>query len=154
MGHHTPGQAPRIEPPGTMTRVRREDARDEHGRPGLAHRTKRLLTDQLDHAREHGIEDESILRAIRYHPTGAPDMDRLGLVLFVADYTEPSRDYPGARELRRLALEAPLEDTAVCVCRNKIEYVQGKGRTVHSRSLRALESLERRSKELRTTRPL
>lgn len=100
-------------------------------------------------ARERfGIRDEGILRAIRLHPTGDADMDGPGMALFVADYTEPSRRYPGSREFRKRALERPLLETALAVCRNKIDHVREKGNAVHRRSLRAVDALERRVREL------
>jgi len=103
---------------------------------------------------QYGIQDDRILRAIRYHPTGAPDMDGLAMTLFVADYTEPTRNYEGSREFRRKALELPLVEIAAAICRNKIEHVRRKGRTVHRRSLRALDSLEARLREdVRTSGP-
>lgn len=56
-------------------------------------------------AKERGITDKSILRAIRYHATGSPDMDKLGKIIYLADKLEPGRDYKGVQELRKLALK-------------------------------------------------
>ncbi len=102
----------------------------------------------------YGIQDHGILQAIRTHPTGAPAMEDLGLILFIADYTEPSRDYEGAAEWRARALESPLVETALAICRKKIDHVRQKGRTLHPRSLRALEDLENRVRQLPETGPL
>ena len=44
-----------------------------------------------------------IENAIRWHTTGKPDMTTLEKVLYMADYIEPSRDFDGVDELRRLA---------------------------------------------------
>ena len=39
-----------------------------------------------------GVEDDSLLAAIRYHPVGHPDLDALGEYLILADYLEPGRN--------------------------------------------------------------
>ena len=53
---------------------------------------------------ELGIEEEDILQAIRLHTTGAAQMSLLDQVIYVADYIEPNRDFPGVEEARKLAL--------------------------------------------------
>ena len=56
-------------------------------------------------ARERfGISDE-VYNAIRWHTTGKPDMTLLEKIIYMADYIEPNRDFPGVEELRRLAYE-------------------------------------------------
>lgn len=96
-------------------------------------------------ARErYGIEDPVVLRAIRGHPTGNVGMSPIELVVYIADYVEPTREYPGSRELRGVALRDPLLSTALRVCRNKIDHLRKRGRAVHQRSLRALDDLEKR----------
>ena len=51
-----------------------------------------------------GVSDE-IVEAIRWHTTGKPDMNTLEKILYLADYTEPNRDFPGVEELRSLCFE-------------------------------------------------
>ena len=54
--------------------------------------------------REQGIiRDEEILDAIRWHTTGNPDMDHLSRIIYLADYIEPNRVYPGVETLRQIA---------------------------------------------------
>lgn len=53
--------------------------------------------------RELGIKDEAVLRAIRLHTTGAAQMTLLDKILYVADYIEPGRNFPGVEEARKLA---------------------------------------------------
>lgn len=54
--------------------------------------------------REQGIiDDGQILNAIRWHTTGHPDMDQLARIVYIADYIEPSRDFPGVDALRKIA---------------------------------------------------
>ncbi|BAU27147.1 putative HD superfamily hydrolase involved in NAD metabolism [Aneurinibacillus soli] len=55
--------------------------------------------------RELGIEDEDVLDAIRYHTSGRENMTLLERVVCLADYIEPTRQFPGVDELRKLAKE-------------------------------------------------
>ena len=88
----------------------------ERDNPKLLHaRTGAALAREL-----FGISDD-IYEAIRWHTTGKPDMTLLEKIIYLADYIEPTRDFPGVEELRRLAyrdinaamalgLEMSLED--------------------------------------------
>ena len=51
-----------------------------------------------------GVSDD-IYEAIRWHTTGKPDMNTLEKILYLADYTEPNRDFDGVEELRDLSFE-------------------------------------------------
>lgn len=95
--------------------------------------------------RVYGIDDPSILTAIRDHPTGGDAMDDVSLVLFVADYTEPNREYDASKALRVKAFHQPLLQTAREICAEKIEHLHRKGRGVHARSTRALAELTKRT---------
>lgn len=56
---------------------------------------------------ELGVWDEDILNAIRHHTTGAATMSKLEQVIYMADYIEPARAFPGvdlARELTKKSL--------------------------------------------------
>ena len=52
---------------------------------------------------EVGITDAEILDAIRYHTTGRVGMTLLEKVIYLADYIEPGRKFPGVDEVRQLA---------------------------------------------------
>lgn len=54
-------------------------------------------------ARELNITDETILSAIRLHTTGAAEMSLLDKIVYVADYIEPGRDFPGVEDARVIA---------------------------------------------------
>ena len=54
-------------------------------------------------ARELSITDEVILNAIRLHTTGAAEMSLLDKIIYVADYIEPGRDFPGVEDARVIA---------------------------------------------------
>lgn len=53
----------------------------------------------------YGVIDGYILDAIRYHTTGRVGMTQLDKIIFLADYVEETRDFPGVDYLRSLALE-------------------------------------------------
>ncbi|TSB46791.1 bis(5'-nucleosyl)-tetraphosphatase (symmetrical) YqeK [Alkalicoccobacillus porphyridii] len=52
---------------------------------------------------EIGITDQNVLNAITYHTTGRPEMSGLEKIIFLADYIEPNRTFPGVDEVRELA---------------------------------------------------
>jgi predicted HD superfamily hydrolase involved in NAD metabolism len=54
--------------------------------------------------RELGITDEEILQAIRVHTTGAAEMSLLDKIVYVADYIEPGRKFPGVKDAREIAM--------------------------------------------------
>ncbi len=51
-----------------------------------------------------GVSD-AVYEAIRWHTTGKPNMTRLEKIIYLADYTEPTRDFEGLEELRKLCFE-------------------------------------------------
>lgn len=48
-------------------------------------------------------EDQAVVTAIRYHTTGRPAMSRLEKILYLADYIEVNRNFPGVDRLRAAA---------------------------------------------------
>ena len=74
-------------------------------------KTLHALTGSLVAERIFG-EKREVVSAIRSHTTGKPDMNLLETIIYVADYMEPNRDFPGVEKLRRLAytdLQAALK---------------------------------------------
>lgn len=54
-------------------------------------------------AEDFGLTDQEIFQAIQRHTIGANEMTLLDKVLYVADYIEPGRDFPGVDEARAIA---------------------------------------------------
>ncbi|MGL6008855.1 MAG: nicotinate-nucleotide adenylyltransferase, partial [Culicoidibacterales bacterium] len=52
------------------------------------------------------ITDQVVIEAVRYHTTGHPQMDELAKCIFIADYIEPNREFPGVQEARSKAYES------------------------------------------------
>ena len=50
-----------------------------------------------------GLTDPEILRAIEVHTVGSAQMSDLDKVVYVADYIEPNRDFPGVEQAREIA---------------------------------------------------
>ena len=65
-------------------------------------KTLHALTGSLVAERIFG-ENEAVVEAIRHHTTGKADMSLLEKIIYVADYMEPCRDFPGVEKLRALA---------------------------------------------------
>ena len=65
-------------------------------------KTLHALTGSLVAERIFG-ENPQVVEAIRNHTTGRAEMGLLETIIYVADYMEPNRDFPGVEELRRLA---------------------------------------------------
>ena len=65
-------------------------------------KTLHALTGSLV-AREIFGENEAVVSAIESHTTGKANMNLLETIIYVADYMEPNRDFPGVEQLRELA---------------------------------------------------
>ena len=71
------------------------------------------------------IEDEEILHAISVHTTGAPAMNTLDKIVFIADYIEPKRDKAAnLKEIRKTAFEDLDEALKMILC-DTINYLNG-----------------------------
>jgi nicotinate-nucleotide adenylyltransferase len=65
-------------------------------------KTLHALTGSLVADRVFG-EAEPVVQAICSHTTGKANMNTLEKIIYVADYMEPNRDFPGVENLRSLA---------------------------------------------------
>ncbi len=79
---------------------------------------------------EWGIGDEEVLNAIRYHTTGRPGMSLLEQVVFIADYIEPGRSFPGVDHVRQLAQE-DLNRAMLQALDNTISFLLSRGKKVY-----------------------
>ena len=91
---------------------------------------------------QFGITDSEILDAIRFHTVGRANMSLLEKIIFVADLTEPGRDFPDVPPIRLLA-EKDL-DSAVCECvRATIKINEKRGNPVHPAAYEVLNCLKK-----------
>ena len=131
--------------------------------------TKRLsMEEQLELCRHYGIEldelekdalkllhaktgaaiaadvfgmSEEVVSAIRWHTTGKADMTVLEKVIYLADFTEPNRDFPGVEELRK-ACERDLDEALQMGFEMTVEEMKEWGNPVHEKTLEALAYLK------------
>ena len=104
-------------------------------------KTLHALTGSLVARRIFG-ENNAVVSAIEFHTTGKADMSLLEAIIYVADYMEPNRDFPGVERLRELAytdirgaLKLGLEMT--------LEHLKEQGGEVSPASRQALDYLNR-----------
>ena len=104
-------------------------------------KTLHALTGSLVVDRIFG-ENEAVVSAICHHTTGKADMRLLEKIIYVADYMEPNRNFPGVEQLRSLAfsditaaLKLGLEIT--------LQHLHNLGDEVSPASRAALDFLKR-----------
>ncbi len=85
---------------------------------------------------DFGIEDEEILDAIRCHTTAKPSMSKIALALYLADYTEPNRNYEGVDELRK-AVDEDIYKGLLLGLDFAINSVMQKGALLHPDTVEA-----------------
>lgn len=76
--------------------------------------------------RSLGVSDDEVYDAIYWHTTGRPDWCRVGLALYVADFSEPNRTLPEAAEARKMIRRDGFEPTLCFVVEAKVDYVARK----------------------------
>jgi predicted HD superfamily hydrolase involved in NAD metabolism len=80
--------------------------------------------------KEVGIVDSEIIDAIRFHTSGRPSMTLLEKIIYVADYIEPGRHFPGVEEVRELA-KISLEDALIKAIHNTIVFLMKKKQPIY-----------------------
>lgn len=85
---------------------------------------------------ELGMTDEAVLNAIRYHTTGRQRMTMLEKVIYVADYIEPGRDFPGVDEIRKVANQN-LDQALFFAIRKTILFLLQNNRPVYPDTFQA-----------------
>ena len=88
----------------------------------------------------YGQEDD-IYEAIFWHTTGKADMSLLEKILYIADYMEPTRDFPGVERLRELA-GRDLDAAVLAGCEMSIAEMAERGLPVHPNTIRARDWLK------------
>jgi predicted HD superfamily hydrolase involved in NAD metabolism len=80
--------------------------------------------------KEVGITDREVLDAIRYHTSGRVGMTLLEKVIYLADYMEPGRHFPGVEEVRELSQDN-LQRALVKSVQNTIIFLLKKNQKVY-----------------------
>lgn len=93
--------------------------------------------------RQHlGIADEGVYEAIYWHTTGHPGLGKVGLALYLADFSEPSRNFAEATIARNLLTTEGFAKALLYVGREKIVRLRAKGALMDPMSEAFLEWLE------------
>lgn len=92
------------------------------------------------------VSDE-VYEAIRWHTTGKPDMSLMEKIIYMADYIEPNRDFPGVEELRRLAYE-DLDAAMVLGLEMSLEDIRSYGSEPYIVTVEAYEWYKDRNNNL------
>lgn len=93
--------------------------------------------------RQFHIKDVDILNAIYYHTTGRAGMSLVELIVFLADYIEPARSFPGVEAVRKDA----QQDIIVAVrnaVKNTIIFLIKKNVTIHPHTFLAYNDLTKK----------
>ncbi len=102
-----------------------------HGKLGA-----KIVSEQLQ------IYDEDILNAISWHTTGRENMSLLEKIVYIADITEPGRQFENIEAVRELAkkdIDAAMIHALECV----IVFVQRKPFALHPNSKKAYDYLKK-----------
>ena len=92
-----------------------------------------------------GVDDE-IYNAILWHTTGRPNMTALEKVIYLADFIEPTRDFPGVDTLRRTVWE-DLDRGLLMGLEMTVEEMQKMGNPIHVNTLTARDYLRGKENE-------
>jgi len=92
--------------------------------------------------KEAGVTDPEVLSAIRYHTSGRPGMSLLERIIYLADYIEPGRQFPGVDEVREMAKES-LDRAVIKAVQNTIQFLMKKNQTVYPETFYTYNDLVR-----------
>ena len=104
-------------------------------------KTLHALTGSLVAERIFG-ENEAVVSAIECHTTGKADMNLLEKIIYVADYMEPCRNFPGVEKLRELAF-TDMDAALKLGLEMTLEHLARQGAEVSPESREALAWLNR-----------
>ena len=93
-------------------------------------------------AREEYDMPEDICDAIACHTTGKYGMTLLDKILYLADYIEDTRDFPGVEKARELARKSIDRALLYCYDQTLTELVQ-RGKLIHSDTIAAYNDMIR-----------
>jgi nicotinate-nucleotide adenylyltransferase len=102
-------------------------------------KTLHALTGSLVARRIFG-ENDAVVAAIESHTTGKAAMNMLEKIIYVADYMEPNRDFPGVETLRELAF-SDMDGALRMGLNMTLEHLARQGAEVSPESREALEYL-------------
>ena len=106
-------------------------------------KTLHALTGSLVAQRIFG-ENERVVSAICHHTTGRADMTLLEKIIYIADYVERNRDFPGVEEMRQLAY-TDLDKAVLMGLESAVAHVRRPGQDLAPATIEALEFLQKQN---------
>ena len=103
-------------------------------------KTLHALTGSLVARRIFG-ENENVVSAICHHTTGRADMTLLEKIIYIADYVERNRDFPGVEQMRALAY-TDLDAAVLMGLESAVAHVRRQGQDLAPATLEALAFLQ------------
>ncbi|MEO1814083.1 MAG: bis(5'-nucleosyl)-tetraphosphatase (symmetrical) YqeK [Acetobacterium sp.] len=96
----------------------------------------------------YGVTETAIQNAIYCHTTGCKHMSSLDKIIYLADYIEKDRSFPGVDAIRLIA-ETDLDQATIMALTNSICHVAQTGALIHKRTIDARNDLIIKTKKLR-----
>lgn len=87
-------------------------------------------------------ECDAVCQAIYWHTTGKAQMTTLEKILYMADYMEPNRDFPGV-EILRQQVAVDLDQAMLTAVGMTIENLRQRGKQIDPNSKAAFEQLQK-----------
>lgn len=81
-----------------------------------------------------------VCSAIKWHTTGRENMTLLDKIIYLADYIEPTRDFPGVQLIRATSYE-DIDRALLLGYEMSLADMKERGITPHPRTVRAMESV-------------
>jgi len=115
---------------------------------------------------EMACTDEDLLFAVRHHTCGHPALGTLGKCLMIADFAEPTRDFPAVHAVRkqmtinaeatrdlptvstvRTQKTASIDEVLLLILENKIEYLHDRGYEIEPLTIALRNTLQQHVEE-------
>lgn len=95
-----------------------------------------------------GVSSEDVLNAIRFHTAGRIGMSKLEKIVWLADYIEPGRNFPGVDQVRKLS-EDCLEEAVLAGMDSTIGFLIEKGQIIYPPTIEARNDLLKQVNDIR-----
>lgn len=95
--------------------------------------------------RELGVSDPAVLQSIRRHTTGDPQMTKLDMVTFLADFIEPARELDVEKKARKVA-KTSLVKACLVELQSTLTFLVSKSARIHPLTLATYNALIARDK--------
>ncbi len=82
------------------------------------------------------IRDKEVLNAIKYHTTARENMTLLDKIIYISDYIEPGRKFPGVEEVRELAFK-DIDKSIIMAMDKTINFLIDNKNLIHTETIKA-----------------